>query len=161
MRIISFLVVGLLMLAGCVALPVGPSVAVMPAPGKPFEVFVAEESVCRQYAAMRVGLVPPQAAEQSVLSSAAAGTVFGAAAGAVLGAAAGNAGVGAAAGAGTGLLVGIAGADAGYGTAGMLQWRYDIAYQQCMYAKGNQVPGFPVLSPPPPPPPPSIVPPPR
>jgi hypothetical protein len=134
----------------------------MPAPGKPFEVFVAEETVCQQYAAMRVGLVPPQAAEQSVLSSTAAGTVLGAAAGALLGAAAGRPEVGAAAGAGTGLLVGTAvGADAGYGAAGMLQWRYDIAYTQCMYAKGNQVPGFPVLSPPPPPPPPSTVPPPR
>ena len=105
----------------------------MPAPGKPFEVFVAEETVCRQYAAPRVGLVPPQPAEQSVLSSAAAGTVLGA-------------------GAGTGLLV---------GTAGMLQWRYDIAYQQCMYAKGNQVLGFPMPAPPPPPPPPSTALPPR
>jgi hypothetical protein len=94
----------------------------MPAPGKPFEVFVAEESVCRQYAAQRVGLVPPQTVEPSVLSGAAAGTVFGAATGAVLGAAAGNAGVGAAAGARTGLLVGLAAADAGYGTGGLLQW---------------------------------------
>ena len=44
------------------------------------------------------------------------------------------------------------------------QWRYDIAYQQCMYAKGNQLPGYvypyrrsaPVATPyyyPPPPPP--------
>ena len=159
MRIMSFLVVGLLMLAGCVALPVGPSVAVMPAPGKPFEVFVADETVCRQYAAQHVGLVPPQAVEQSVLTGAVAGTALGAAAGAALGAAAGNAGLGAAAGAGTGLLVGTAaGADSGYGAAWRLQWRYDIAYEQCMYAKGNQVPGFPVTSPPPPPP---TVPPPR
>jgi hypothetical protein len=50
----SFLVVGLLMLAGCMALPVGPSVAVMPAPGKPFEVVVADETLCRQYAAQRL-----------------------------------------------------------------------------------------------------------
>jgi hypothetical protein len=34
------------------------------------------------------------------------------------------------------------------------QQRYDLAYGQCMYAKGNQVPGFaaPTTSPPPPPP---------
>jgi hypothetical protein len=51
MRATSFLVVWLLMLAGCVSLPVGPSVAVMPAPGKPFEVFVADETVCRCAAA--------------------------------------------------------------------------------------------------------------
>ena len=160
MRATSFLVVGLLMLAGCVSLPVGPSVAVMPAPGKPFEVFVADETVCRQFAAQQAGLAPPQAAEQSVLTGAVAGTALGAAAGAALGAAAGNAGLGAAAGAGTGLLVGMAaGADTGYGASWRLQWRYDIAYEQCMYAKGNQVPGFPGISPPPPPPPPPTVPP--
>jgi len=158
----SFLVVGLLMLAGCVSVPVGPSIAVMPAPGKPFEVFVADETICRQYAAQQVGLIPPQAAEQSVLTGAVAGTALGAAAGAALGAAAGNAGLGAAAGAGTGLLLGTAtGADAGYDTAWRLQWRYDMAYVQCMYAKGNQVPGFPMVSTPPPPPPPPTVPPPR
>ena len=142
MRATSFLVVGLLMLAGCVSLPVGPSVAVMPAPGKPFEVFVADETVCRQYAAQQVGLVPPQAAAQSVLTGAAAGTALGVAAGA-----------------GTGLLVGTAaGADTGYGASWRRQWRYDIAYEQCMYAKGNQVSGFPVISTPSPPP---TVPPPR
>jgi hypothetical protein len=155
----SFLVVGLLMLAGCVTVPVGPSVAVMPAPGKPFEVFVADDAVCRLYAAQQAGLTSPQVVEQGALSSAVAGTLLGGAAGAALGAAfgaaAGNAGLGAAAGAGAGLVMGTAvGADAGYGygAAGWLQWRYDIAYQQCMYAKGNQVPGFPVPAPPPPPP---------
>ena len=136
MRATSLLVVGLLMLAGCVPLPMGPSVAVMPAPGKPFEVFVADETVCRQYTAQQVGLVPPQAAAQSVLTGAVAGTALGAAAGA-----------------GTGLLVGpAAGTDTGYGASWRLQWRYDIAYEQCMYAQGNQVPGFPVISTPPPPP---------
>ena len=160
MRIASLLVVGFIMLAGCVAVPLGPSVAVMPAPGKPFDLFVAEETICRQYAAQQVGLAPPQAAEQSVLTGAVAGTALGAAAGAALGAAAGNAGIGAAAGAGTGLLVGTAaGTDAGYGATWMLQRRYDIAYVQCMYAKGNQVPGFPMVSTPPPPPPPPAVPP--
>jgi hypothetical protein len=125
----------------------------MPAPGKPFDLFVAEETICRQYAAQQAGLAPPQAAEQSVLTGAVAGTALGAAAGATLGAAAGNAGIGAAAGAGTGLLVGTAvGTDAGYGATWMLQRRYDIAYVQCMYAKGNQVPGLPVVSMPPPPP---------
>jgi hypothetical protein len=32
-----------------------PSVAVMPAPGKPFDVFVAEEPVCRQFAHQFIG----------------------------------------------------------------------------------------------------------
>lgn len=152
MRAMAFLVMGLLMLAGCVTLPVGPSVAVMPAPGKPFEVFVADDAVCRLYAAQQTGLAQPQIVERRAFSSAVVGTMLGAAAGAAFGAAAGNAGLGAATGAGAGLVMGTAvGADAGYGygAAGWLQWRYDIAYQQCMYAKGNQVPGFPGLVPPP------------
>jgi hypothetical protein len=61
-------------------------------------------------------------------------------------------------GAGGGLLTGTAaGAPAGAGSSGALQQRYDIAYVQCMYAKGNQVPGVaaahsPSVAPPPPPP---------
>jgi hypothetical protein len=35
-----------------------------------------------------------------------------------------------------------------------LQQRYDIAYTQCMYARGNQVPGYGAASSVPPPPPP-------
>jgi len=38
-----------------------------------------------------------------------------------------------------------------YGS-GMRQRWYDMAYMQCMYAKGNQIPGVVVGSPPPPPP---------
>ena len=50
--------------------------------------------------------------------------------------------MGAAVGAGSGLLGGtISGASAGQGYAWEAQRRYDIAYQQCMYAKGNQVAG--------------------
>jgi hypothetical protein len=70
---------------------------------------------------------------------------------------AGHAGTGAAIGAGTGLLGGAAvGANADQAAGWNAQRRYDIAYQQCMYAKGNQVPGFqppqetPTPSPPPP-----------
>ena len=164
MRALAFLVVGLLMLASCVTLPVGPSVAVMPAPDKPLEVFAADDANCRVYAAQRTGLAQPQIVEQRELRSMVVGTLLGAAAGAALGAAAGNAGLGAATGAGVGLVMGTAvGAPAGYGygAAGGLQGRYDLAYTQCMYAKGNQVPGFPVPAPPPPPPLPSAVPPPR
>jgi hypothetical protein len=62
--------------------------------------------------------------------------------GAAIGAATGNAGAGAAIGGGTGLLGGTAmGSNAGASSEYTLQKRYDIAYQQCMYAKGNQIPG--------------------
>jgi hypothetical protein len=42
------------------------------------------------------------------------------------------------------------GAQAEASSAATLQWRYDMAYVQCMYAKGHRVPGE---APPPPPPP--------
>jgi hypothetical protein len=158
MHAMAFLVGGLLMLAGCATLPVGPSVVVLPAPGKPWEVFVEDDAVCRLDAAQQAGLTQPQIVEQSAVRSAVLGTllggVAGAAAGAAFGAAAGDAALGAAAGAGAGLVMGTAvGAPAGYGYGAPrgLQWRYDIAYQQCMYAKGNQVPGVPELAPSPPP----------
>jgi hypothetical protein len=41
------------------------------------------------------------------------------------------------------------GAQAGALSAATLQWRYDMAYVQCMYAKGHRVPDG---APPPPPP---------
>ena len=44
-------------------------------------------------------------------------------------------------GAGAGLFGGSAvGANAAYASGTAVQYRYDIAYQQCMYAKGNQIP---------------------
>jgi hypothetical protein len=162
MRVFSFPVWVLIFLAGCAHLPLGPSVAVMPAPGKPFDLFMSEESLCRRYAEQQVGVSPQQAAQTSVVTGAAVGTAIGAAAGGAIGAAVGHPGPGAAAGAGTGLLAGsAAGSNAGYRASWTLQRRYDIAYQQCMYAKGNQVPGFPVTYTPPPPPPAAPAPPPR
>src|SRR5262249_3935134 len=59
MRALAVLVGGLLMLAGCVTLPVGPNVAVLPAPEKPQEVFVADDAACREYAAQQTGLAQP------------------------------------------------------------------------------------------------------
>ncbi len=132
----------LLVLSGCVTVPSGPSVLVLPAPGKPFEVFQADDLACRQWANYQTGISPQEAAAQSTVSGAAVGTVVGAGIGAALGAAAGDVGTGAAIGAGSGLLVGTAsGASAGEYSSYELQRRYDHAYIQCMYAKGNQVPG--------------------
>jgi hypothetical protein len=153
------LIAPLALLAGCAVVPVGPSVMVLPGPGKPFEVFQAEDQNCRLWASQRVGGGPAAAANQSVAGGAAAGTLIGAGLGAAFGAIAGNPGIGAAIGAGTGLLAGTAtGASAASATGWEAQRRFDIAYQQCMYASGNQIPGFayrrPQGPPPPPPPPP-------
>jgi uncharacterized protein YcfJ len=125
-------------LAGCAQMPTGPSVAVMPGPNKPFEVFVSDDKTCREWALSSSGSENPEAANQRAAGATAAGVVIGAAAGALLGGNHNGAAVGAAFGGLTGASVG---ADQGQRTAGSAQRRYDIAYQQCMYAKGNQVPG--------------------
>lgn len=140
----------LLMFSGCMTTgPIGPRVAVMPAPGKPFEVFAAEEHLCRQYAEQSIGLTPDVAASKNFAGSAVAGTVIGATAGALLG---GREGAGA--GAGVGLLAGSAsGSNQAAYSSRDAQWRYDNAYMQCMYAKGNQVPGYRFQQQIPPPPP--------
>lgn len=139
-KIISSL--ALLALAGCVTLPTGPSVRVLPGQGKPFEQFQVDDAVCRQWAERSIGISPQETVNQSAVSGAVVGTAIGAGVGALLGAAAGNPGAGAAIGAGSGLLVGTAsGAEAGNISGWEAQRRYDNTYVQCMYAKGNQVPG--------------------
>ena len=144
MRVNTIALGTFILLAGCTQLSLGPSVAVMPAPGKPFDLFVGEEAQCRQYADQQVGISPQQATQNSTATGAAAGTALGAAAGGAIGAAFGAPGPGAAVGTGTGLLTGSGvGWSNGYGATWTIQRSYDIAYQQCMYAKGNQIPGFP------------------
>ena len=169
----GFLVLSLLvLLSACASVPSGPSVAVMPGPGKPFEVFQADDVSCRQWAQMQIGGTSPnEAANQNVAAGAAIGTLAGAGLGAALGSLSGHAGAGAAIGGTAGLLTGASiGANQGSYAGYSLQRRYDIAYQQCMYAKGNVIPGsgrsyYPQPPPPatyqqPPPPPPGYQPPP-
>lgn len=125
-------------LAGCAQMPTGPTVSVMPGPNKPFEVFVADDKLCRDWALSRTGGPGSEAAGQRFAAATATGAVLGAAAGALIGGNHAGAGVGAAVGGMTGAAVG---SDQSQYTASTAQRRYDIAYQQCMYAKGNQVPG--------------------
>jgi len=145
-KLFSFL--ALLVLGGCATLPTGPSVMVLPPPNKPFEQFQAEDAICRRWAEQQIGQSPQETANQNTAAGAVAGTAIGAGLGAAIGAASGNAGVGAAIGAGSGLLVGSsAGYNAGQVSGWQAQRRYDMAYQQCMYAKGNQIPGMVTQSP--------------
>ncbi|MDR3414896.1 MAG: hypothetical protein P4L83_01805 [Nevskia sp.] len=159
MRALKACVLTACLLSACAEMPSGPTVATMPGPYKPFEVFQADDAVCRQYAQSQIGQSPGEAAA----SSTAAGAVTGAAVGAAAGALIGRGGEAAATGAGVGLLAGTAiGAESGNRSAGYLQYRYNVAYEQCMYARGNQVPGFAAgtaVPPPPPPPPPAASPP--
>lgn len=126
-----------LLLGACATVPPsGPSVMVLPGNGKSFEQFRGDDFECRQFAGSQAGTTAQQASVDSGVRSAAIGTAVGAVAGALIG---GHEGAGA--GAGAGLLVGsVAGAGAADRSAYTLQQRYDIAYTQCMYAKGNKVP---------------------
>jgi uncharacterized protein YcfJ len=153
-RTILIAVLEAALLYGCATAPLGPTVAVMPAPNKPLDVFTAEERQCREYADRAVH-GQTQKADDASVGKAVVGTVVGAAVGAAVGGR-----DGAAVGAGGGLLVGsAAGAGQGSMSERQIQRRYDIAYLQCMYSLGNQIPGQYVRqanpSPPPPPPPPA------
>lgn len=130
-----------LLLTGCVTIPTGPSVLVLPGYGKDFDQFRTDDAVCRNWALQQTGTTTNQAATEATVKGAAVGTVVGAAAGAAVGAAYGDPATGAAVGSGVGLLGGTsAGADRGAGAEWTVQRRYDIAYMQCMYARGNQIP---------------------
>jgi hypothetical protein len=125
------------LLSACVSAPTGPTVAVMPREGKPFDVFQQEDLYCRNFAANSVRDTSDAALKEGA-TSAAIGAALGAVAGAVIqGGNHANIGTGA----GVGLLGGAAmGAMNSSGKQNQAQVQYNIAYQQCMYAKGNQVP---------------------
>ena len=135
---------GLLALSACAVVPPsGPSVFVLPPPGKDYAQFQREDFACRGQAQARVGDVtgPQVAANNAAVGSAALGTAVGAVAGAALGSLSGNVGAGAAIGAGVGLAAGSAtGANQVAATSGGLQRAYDVTYLQCMAASGNNPP---------------------
>lgn len=144
-----FLLGAAAVMVACAETPAGPTVAVMPGPGKPFEVFQEDNAYCKQYASTEISGAP--SGVKQVATGAAAGAVVGAVAGTLLGDSRNAAGAGAATGALFGTAAGAGNAD--QSSAG-LQRRYNVAFEQCMYSKGNQVPGFASnrYYPPPPPP---------
>ena len=128
-------------LAGCVTAPAGPRVTALPGTSKNFDQFQADDVSCRQYAQAYLGPDPAKPANDAAGANALIGSAWGAAAGAAIGSASAQAGPGAAIGAGVGLLFGsLAGANASGAISYDVQRRYDSAYLQCMYARGNQVP---------------------
>ena len=135
-------------LTGCAGTPAGPSIQVLPAANKPFEVFQQEQAYCKQYASDQV-----KGEADSANAMALGTTLLGAGLGAGLGAAIGGgrgAGVGAAGGGLLGTAMGTGNSEKGQGG---IQRQYDNAYGQCMYAKGNQVvqpqPRAVIVTPPP------------
>ena len=145
-------------LGGCVTVPTGPTVMVLPGPQKSFDQFQGDGMQCQQFAQNLVAPASMQAGNNAA-ANAAVGTALGAAAGAIIGSVTGQAGAGAAIGAGTGLLFSApASGNMAYASSWQMQRSYDMAYAQCMYAHGNQLPGqaaprrqaLPVYSYPPP-----------
>ncbi len=135
-HLLATLAVPALLLAACATTPMGPTVQVLPGANKPFEAFQQDQDACKQYAQSQVA-GQADASNERAVGTAALGTLLGAG----LGAAVGNhqgAGVGAAAGAIVGSSSGANGS--AYGQRS-IQVQYNNAFVQCMYAKGNQVPG--------------------
>lgn len=128
-----------MLISACTTMPTGPSMLVLPGSSKNFDQFRLDDFDCRQYAqAQSGGATAESAAQDSVARSALLGTLLGAAAGAAIG---GSNGAGVGAGAGL-AMGGLSGTGAAQASGRTLQQRYDISYQQCMYAKGHQIPSY-------------------
>jgi hypothetical protein len=157
-RVSALILLPVLVLSACTTEPLGPTVGVLPQPGKPFDVFQGDQAMCKQYASGEVQGGAQQANNQQV-GTGIIGTLLGAGLGAAIGG-----GRGAAIGAGAGALGGTAvGSGPAQNAQYSLQQRYNMAYSQCMYSHGNQVagyqpapaqPSYPAGYYPPPPPPP-------
>lgn len=158
---IATLCSSVLLLVACASTPMGPTVRVLPAQGKPFDQFEMDQANCKQYAADQVRGQADAANNQGLLEGV-GGTILGAGLGAAIGGGHGAA-VGAAGGAIAGTAVG--GSTSSHEQHG-IQVQYNNAYSQCMVAKGNHIEHPVVYAPPaqttviyqqPAPPPPTVI----
>jgi hypothetical protein len=131
------IVTPVLLLAACAQTPMGPTVQTLPGPGKSFDAFQVDQAGCRQFAEQSVA-GQAQNANTRAIGTAAIGTVLGAGLGAAIGGGRG-AGIGAASGALGGTAIGASGSA---NAQLSIQQQYDNAFAQCMFARGNMVPGF-------------------
>ena len=139
----------LVYLAGCATAAPTPSVTMVPAPGKPPDLFAAEDESCREQAQASVD---EEDSTRTVVGSAVVGTVIGAALGSALSGPRhrqDHAESGAVAGLVLGTAAGLSRSEAANQAE---RRRYDVVYERCMLAKGNHLPGtvYRYVSPPPP-----------
>ena len=80
---ISALAMASVLVVGCATTPVGPSLTVMPAPGKPFDVFKNDDKECRDYAQNSLNTTADEIAAKNTAKTAVIGAALGAVAGAV------------------------------------------------------------------------------
>jgi hypothetical protein len=124
----------MLVVAGCVVPPMGPTVPVLPGPSKGSAAFDTDQADCQQYAYSRTAPAAAATNKQAI-----AGALLTTALGAAIGGAVG-AGRGAAIGAVSGAAFGtIANAGAAGWTQPSLQQEYDALYASCMVGYGNRV----------------------
>jgi uncharacterized protein YcfJ len=129
--------IAVIALTACAPTVMAPTIPVMPGANKPPDQFMVDQQTCQGYANSQTAPLSAQANNQAL-----GGALLTTALGAGLGAAIGG-GRGAAIGAASGAVVGTAAGAQGSSIAGMnIQQQYNIFYSQCMYARGNQVPGF-------------------
>jgi len=139
-----------MLLCSCATTPMGPTVQVVPGATIPFPIFQQDQNDCKEYAQSQVAGQAEQANNKAI-GAAILTTALGAAVGAATSWHGHAAGAGAAIGAAAG---GTIGASASQDAQASIQDQYNNAYVQCMYSKGNQVPGvMPAQSDTPPPPP--------
>ena len=74
----------ILLLSACATEPLGPTIPVMPAPNKPFDMFQGDQALCKQYASNEVQGGAQQANNRQV-GTAVIGTLLGAGLGAAIG----------------------------------------------------------------------------
>jgi hypothetical protein len=134
---LSALLLPALILAGCAQTPMGPTVQVMPGNGKSLDTFAYDQATCKQFAQNAVAGQAENANVRGV-GEAAITTALGAGLGAAIGGGRG-AGIGAASGALGGAGIGAATSSNAQLT---IQQQYDNAFAQCMYTRGNAVPGY-------------------
>jgi len=141
---LAILAIGALALTGCGQAPLAPTVSTMAAPGKPLELYQQDIRDCKAFALDSIG---GQDAVDRVSQNAAGNALLMIGANVAVGALEGQAthhhnyytNQGAANGAAAGTAAGMETAAAGNQT---LQQQFDNFYSQCMYSKGNQVPGM-------------------
>ena len=157
-----------LTVTGCAVVPSTPTVMVLPGTHSSPTQFQADSLACQQQAqTLLAGAV--QAANDQAAANVVVGTMMGAAVGALMGHGYYDSSDWVAWGAGTGLLMGgVAAGGSSQAWSYSLQQRFNIAYVQCMYQRGHQVPGqvrvrrqAPGIPPPPPNYPPPNYPPPN
>jgi hypothetical protein len=131
----SFVVVPFVLLAGCVPAVMAPTVVATPGFGKSPAEFAADHSACAVLADQQVAAAKT-AANNQIFGSALLGAAVGGGGTAANGGSNGDVAANAA---GNALSAGAATAQTAQAT---VQRQYDFDYGQCMFAKGNVVPGF-------------------